>query len=84
MDRIKKKLIILIRCDSGVEVGFGHLSRCSVIAKEFLKKGNNIFFIIKSDEELKVKHFLENRDLKCDCEFISSKVSPDLDAEFTS
>ena len=39
---------IAFRCDAGRDIGFGHLKRCLVLAKE-LEKRMDIFFISKSE-----------------------------------
>ena len=39
---------IIFRCDSSLQIGTGHLSRCRNLATELKKRGCNIFFICKN------------------------------------
>ena len=37
----------LIRADSGIEIGFGHISRCLTLAKSLKNNGVEVFFVCK-------------------------------------
>ena len=43
---------ILIRCDGGDKQGLGHISRCSVLARELIRKKITPQFLIKTDAEI--------------------------------
>lgn len=38
---------VLFRVDGDADIGFGHLNRCSVLAKSFIKQGHSVVFVTK-------------------------------------
>lgn len=65
-----------IRADGSSLIGFGHIMRCSAIAKELVNRNVEIIFITKENES--VKKILEEKKLN----YINLKIS-DLDKEIT-
>lgn len=54
---------ILIRCNAGIKLGLGHLSRCAVLIQELQLNNFETRLLIKTDSVDKVYSFLRSRNL---------------------
>ena len=57
MDNLRN---LIVRLDAGEKYGMGHLSRCISLTDEFIPDFQ-INFVIKTDNELRVTEFIENK-----------------------
>jgi len=70
---------VLFRVNAGDKNGLGHLSRCITISNSLKKLSVQSFFLIKTDNKVKINNYLENKDLNY--HFIEKELSLEEDVE---
>ncbi|MBX7148445.1 UDP-2,4-diacetamido-2,4,6-trideoxy-beta-L-altropyranose hydrolase [bacterium] len=65
---------IIFRCDGGFKNGMGHVVRCSVLAKELIKRKHEVLFVTKKDKT--IKRYLHTQKIKA--HFIHSTAPKSL------